>query len=327
MQVKSYRYISTILLYAGFIIGLWLLPMLLPKFEGSTVGETGLCPFGLVQYFLLGKGAGYFNIQFWLIIDSFWFISWILSIIFIGRGFCNHVCPLGLAVQPFAKIGSAINDKGSILDRFTKGKTRYQFSRKLHDISYGFLLVVIVGTVLFGAVHTFQGIPILRTAGVFCEVCPFYCVYATNLDWFFIDMFPHWIWWMTLFVGLIIIAGLSTGGRFWCAYLCPAGALTGVLSKKSVFGVYRDKEKCIGCRECVSVCPVFLMDDVLKRDLEEIPKEHCIRCGKCVDVCKKDAISFGTKNRRGPTIHKIAASTGLLITIFWITAYIIIAII
>jgi len=214
----------------------------------------------------------------------------------------------------------------SLRARIIDGRTRYVFSGKLRDISYAFLLVVLVGTTLFGIVYFIYGISILRTAGLFCEVCPFYCVYATEFDWFFGIMYPHWIWWMTLFITLIIIAGLITGGRFWCAYICPAGALTGILGQKSVFRVYRDKNKCVNCKRCIDICPVFLMKDVIVNDLEEIPKAHCIRCGKCIDVCKNNALSFGTKNNRSKKVHLIAATIGLLITIFWVSAYLIIAI-
>jgi NAD-dependent dihydropyrimidine dehydrogenase PreA subunit len=51
-----------------------------------------------------------------------------------------------------------------------------------------------------------------------------------------------------------------------------------------------DKEQCIGCGECVEICPV----DALKME-DEIPvvdEDWCIGCGVCATVCNTDAIEM-----------------------------------
>ena len=52
-----------------------------------------------------------------------------------------------------------------------------------------------------------------------------------------------------------------------------------------------DKEKCIGCGECVKFCTVSAIR--LKKKKAEIHQEHCAECGNClrVKVCPSDAIS------------------------------------
>ena len=50
-----------------------------------------------------------------------------------------------------------------------------------------------------------------------------------------------------------------------------------------------DEEKCIGCGECVDVCPVEVYE--LQGD-KSVPvnAEECVGCESCVEVCEQDAI-------------------------------------
>ncbi|WP_435549446.1 ferredoxin [Desulfobacterium sp. N47] len=51
-----------------------------------------------------------------------------------------------------------------------------------------------------------------------------------------------------------------------------------------------DTEKCVGCGECVNVCPV----DVYELQEEKavvVNEEECIGCESCVEVCEQGAIT------------------------------------
>ena len=43
--------------------------------------------------------------------------------------------------------------------------------------------------------------------------------------------------------------------NFWCRYLCPYGALLGLLAFMSPVKVKRVAETCIDCQKCEKVCP------------------------------------------------------------------------
>ena len=56
------------------------------------------------------------------------------------------------------------------------------------------------------------------------------------------------------------------------------------------FNVVVDAEKCVGCEECVDVCPVevFEMEDGKSVVANG---EECLGCESCVEVCEEDAIT------------------------------------
>lgn len=51
-----------------------------------------------------------------------------------------------------------------------------------------------------------------------------------------------------------------------------------------------DEEKCVGCGECVEICPVDVYEI---QDEKAVPvnAEECIGCESCMEVCEQDAIT------------------------------------
>jgi NAD-dependent dihydropyrimidine dehydrogenase PreA subunit len=52
-----------------------------------------------------------------------------------------------------------------------------------------------------------------------------------------------------------------------------------------------DKEKCMGCENCVEICP----SEVYKMEADKsvpVRPEDCIECGACVDQCPVDSIKL-----------------------------------
>lgn len=50
-----------------------------------------------------------------------------------------------------------------------------------------------------------------------------------------------------------------------------------------------NKDKCLGCGACASMCPVNAI--TMKGGKAEINKKKCIKCGTCMQICPVSAIT------------------------------------
>ena len=95
-----------------------------------------------------------------------------------------------------------------------------------------------------------------------------------------------------LFLGVLGLNLLEK--RFWCRYLCPLGALLGLLSRFSLLK-RSVGENCTECGACSGVCQGGASPDVKGK----WQAAECYSCRNCDDICPNNAVSFGfsgTKN-------------------------------
>ncbi|MBI5216577.1 MAG: 4Fe-4S binding protein [Ignavibacteriae bacterium] len=69
--------------------------------------------------------------------------------------------------------------------------------------------------------------------------------------------------------------------NFWCRFLCPYGALLGVLSWFSPLKITRNKSTCIDCELCTKACPSNIKVHKVKR----VWSDECMNCLACVEAC------------------------------------------
>lgn len=102
----------------------------------------------------------------------------------------------------------------------------------------------------------------------------------------------------SIFIGLLfaIVLGLNfLAPRFWCRYLCPLGALLGVLgTKQTVARVDVDDEKCIECHRCNVSCH----GDATPFPPGSWASRECLTCYNCREVCPADAVSIHATTKR-----------------------------
>lgn len=57
-----------------------------------------------------------------------------------------------------------------------------------------------------------------------------------------------------------------------------------------MYEVTVDNDKCIGCGECIDICPVEVYE---LQDEKSVPvnAEECVGCESCIEVCEQEAIT------------------------------------
>ncbi|MCP4576329.1 MAG: 4Fe-4S binding protein [Deltaproteobacteria bacterium] len=86
---------------------------------------------------------------------------------------------------------------------------------------------------------------------------------------------------LTVIVLTILVIWSILVRNAWCRYLCPYGALMGLLALCSPTRIRRNPDTCIGCKSCSDACPYDLPVD---RKLKIISPE-CNGCMECTRVC------------------------------------------
>src|SRR5690606_18612434 len=95
-----------------------------------------------------------------------------------------------------------------------------------------------------------------------------------------------------MFIGLILTNRYIT--RLWCRMLCPLGALLGVFSRFSIFGMKKDHEKCTGCNLCLLNC----QGAAEPQGGVQWHAAECHLCFNCEGACPEDVIHFKFFPRR-----------------------------
>ncbi len=70
----------------------------------------------------------------------------------------------------------------------------------------------------------------------------------------------------------------------WCRYLCPYGALLGLVSLLSPMKIRRLDSACTGCASCSHACPM----DLKVHEVGTVRSPECTGCMLCLDACPED---------------------------------------
>ncbi|MCX7681177.1 MAG: 4Fe-4S binding protein [Anaerolineae bacterium] len=129
---------------------------------------------------------------------------------------------------------------------------------------------------------------------------------------------------LTALLFVIVLALNAWRARFWCRYLCPLGALLGLVSK--VAWLRRAvNDRCIACGRCARACPTGTIDAT--RDYASDPSE-CIMCLECVPACPQEAQEFrghlqpAAWQSYDPSRRQFLASAGAAVTMVGLSAVI-----
>ncbi len=183
----------------------------------------------------------------------------LLSLVF-RKSFCGWFCPVGTVSEWVWRMGKKVTGKNYKLPAWLDYPLR-----GLKYILLGFFLwaILSMGT---------------RAAAAFIGG-DYYKLSDVRMLHFFTEMSL-----LTAGVLAFLTAASFFVQNFWCRYLCPYGALLGLLASVGPTGIQRNKESCIECGQCAKTCPNRLPVDRRER----IISPECSGCMECTSVCPRE---------------------------------------
>lgn len=115
---------------------------------------------------------------------------------------------------------------------------------------------------------------------------------------------------------LLVLGGLALISLLvrdaWCRYLCPYGALLGLLALVSPLRIRRFPETCSDCGKCSAACPARL--PVARK--QRVLSPECTTCLRCVGACRSPgALALALPGSRRSLS---AARFALLLTVLFV---------
>ena len=198
------------------------------------------------------------------------FTVFVAASILLKKAFCSWLCPVGTLSEYLWKFGRKIFRRNLNVPRWLDITLR-----SLKYILLGFFLFIVF-TMSLDAMIGFLMSPFGLLADV--KMLNFFRQIGT----------------IGLAVIMILVALSVVIQNFWCRYLCPYGALMGIVSALSPVKIRRDAEACIDCGKCNKACPSHLPVD----QLVQIRSVECTACMECVAVCPaENALQFSLAPR------------------------------
>jgi ferredoxin-type protein NapH len=190
-----------------------------------------------------------------------YWILYAISSIFLGRAMCGIFCPLG-ALQTIA--GSYTEQKPRHFKRLSVAKY------VIFAAWIGAFIWVAVSSGGFNQVNFLYNTEKILSVDSVAGLVRYYIIMSVPL--IFIMFF---------------------GKMGFCKYFCPfsvlsiAGSKIGRTFNLPSLRLIYDKEKCINCKKCESVCA---MDNTLPMRQNNKTLKNCRLCGECSAVCPNGAI-------------------------------------
>ncbi len=218
--------------------------------------------------------------------------------IVLGRVFCGWICPLGT----LNNIVGSVRKRRSIHPRPPLYRMKYYilimllvssvFTLQLAGIADPISLIIrsfslsVYPLINYG-VHSFFHALYLANIPLLVDISE--SVYGFMKRTVLSFRQPHYL--QAVFIGILFFSILILNlyeKRFWCKYLCPLGALLGLLSR---FSLLR-REVSEGCTSC-GLCSASCTGGAIEGDGHGWRNTECFACFNCDDVCPNNTVHFG----------------------------------
>lgn len=220
----------------------------------------------------------------------------LLAALIFGRVWCGWICPMGALL-----VWISPHDQ----------KNKKNPSPKWRTVKYLLLLALLIAAVLGNQTLAISDPISILTRSMTSAIFPAlrYLVFGIESFLYRFDfLWPALDWinstlLLPIFQGIesvfqaalpvafffLLILGLNwIAERFWCRYLCPLGAMLGIVSRTAIFR-REVSDACTNCGICAANCPTGTID---KENGYASDPAECIYCYDCAADCPVNAISF-----------------------------------
>jgi polyferredoxin len=232
-----------------------------------------------------------------------WALLTVVLTIILGRFFCGWLCPFGAMHQFIGWLG---NSRRTLKEKIASN--RY---RKAAVIKYMLLIAFLVAAAIPVSEKTLLLTGILDPIP-FIHRC-FNLILLPIADRFtnILSVKPR-VYEGAFLVGALFLTALFMNlliPRFYCRFICPAGALFGILGKYSVWRIGKVEEKCSNCMQCERSCEGACGPS------DKIRINECVLCMNCYDLCGDGSIKYSTQeSKAGEISNPDLARRGLILS-------------
>ncbi len=221
------------------------------------------------------------------------FLAALAIAILFRKGFCGWICPVGFA----SNLVERLSRKLKLLRRPPLWLDYPLLSLKY--LLLGFFAYLILLKMDIQSIEAFSQ-------------APYNLAVDARMLLFFLEPSATTIW----VLGGLLAASLVLR-NFWCRYLCPYGALLGILAWFGPAKIRRDQDTCINCKRCEKSCPGSIR--VAEKEIVHSPE--CLGCLECVAACPvKDCLQLTAYGRRAlPALLLPLGVVGIFL-FFWAVA-------
>lgn len=222
----------------------------------------------------------------------FLLLGFLVTSFLLRKSFCSWLCPVGTVSELFWKLG-----RGTFHRNWRLPRRLDVTLRGLKYILLGLFLYAVAG-MSAAAIRTFLG----GNYGIVADVK-------------MMNFFRYLGVAGAVVLGLLILLSILVQ-NFWCRFLCPYGALLGLVARFSPVRIRREADPCIDCGKCARACPSLLPVD----KLISVRSPECTGCYECIAVCPAEgALRMSVAGRKRLPAWAMAA--GIALIFFGVVGY------